>query len=85
MGATTGNAAKTDTEVDEAADEAAAAAVLTGMGSEGDEGDDTRLQCEEALPADEAVAGKAACGSPTPAAFPAANSPEHHLGWKVHL
>lgn len=74
-----GDAGKTE---DDMADRAAAA-VLSGLGSEGDEGDDTRLQCEEALPADEGVAARTdatAGGSPS---MPSPQAKPQHLGWKV--
>ncbi len=77
-------AAGNDFEAEEDLADKAAAAVLTGMGSsDGDEGDDTRLQCEEALPAEEAAAGRAdaAAGGSLTQASPQAKP--QHLGWKV--
>ncbi|BDA45639.1 hypothetical protein COCOBI_07-4260 [Coccomyxa sp. Obi] len=76
-------AAGNDLKAEEDLADKAAAAVLTGMGSsDGDEGDDTRLQCEEALPVEEAAAGRAdaaAAGSPTQ---PSPQARPQHLGWK---
>ncbi len=61
----------------------AAAAVLSGLGSEGDEGDDARLQCEEALPADEAVAGRTDAAAGSSPIMPSPQAKPQHLGWKV--
>ena len=67
----------------EAAEEAAtgeAAAMLASMASE-EHGDETGLQCEEALPAEE-HAGKSIAGSPSVPSSQARGA-EQHLGWKV--
>ena len=69
--------------VKEAAEEAAtdeAAAMLASMASE-EHGDETGLQCEEALPAED-PAGKSVAGSPSMPS-PQVRGAEHHLGWKV--
>ena len=69
----------------EAAEEAAtgeAAAMLASLASE-EHGDETGLQCEEALPAED-QAGKSAAGSPSMPS-PAARGAEQHLGWKVRM
>ena len=69
----------------EAAEEAAtgeAAAMLASLASE-EHGDETGLQCEEALPAED-QAGKSAAGSPSMPS-PAARGAEQHLGWKVQM
>ena len=68
---------------EEAAEEAAtgeAAAMLASMASE-EHGDETGLQCEEALPAEE-HAGKSVAGSPSVPSSQARGA-EQHLGWKV--
>lgn len=52
----------------------------SGMGSDGD---DTRLQCEEALPAEEAVATKTDAPGVSPSLPSPQIKPEQHLGWKV--
>ena len=67
----------------EAAEEAATdevAAMLASMASE-EHGDETGLQCEEALPAEE-HAGKSVAGSPSVPSSQARVA-EQHLGWKV--
>ena len=68
---------------EEAAQEAAtdeAAAMLASMASE-EHGDETGLQCEEALPAED-QAGKGAAVSPV-VLSPQIRGAEQHLGWKV--
>ena len=68
-----------------AAEEAAtgeAAAMLASMASE-EQGDETGLHCEEALPAED-QAGKSLAGSPCQPS-PQVRSAEQHLGWKVML
>ena len=54
--------------------------MLASMASE-EHGDETGLQCEEALPAED-HAGKSVAGSPSVPSSQA-RVPEQHLGWKV--
>ncbi len=54
--------------------------MLASMASE-EHGDETGLQCEEALPAED-HAGKSVAGTPSVPSSQA-RVPEQHLGWKV--